>query len=172
MVNEVWKGIREYKNYQVSNLGRVRNIKSNRLLIPKKSRRYLRVGLSKNSIVKQFFVHRLVYEAFYGKIPFWMEINHKDETPSNNQLSNLMLCNHKTNINWGNHNKKLSNTMTNRKDQSKPVIQFDLEGNYIMEYPSTKEIERQTGYANTNISSCCRGIFKQAYGYIWKYKQT
>lgn len=170
-MKEIWKGIKEYKNYQVSNVGRVKNIKTNKLLTPKKTHNgYLRVGLSNNGVVKQFFIHRLVYEAFYGKIPFWLEINHIDENPINNQLNNLMLCNHKRNINWGNHNKKLSVAMTNRKDQSKPVLQYELDGTFVKEYPSVKEIERQKGYANSNISSCCRGFFKQAYGFIWKYK--
>lgn len=50
----------------------------------------------------------------------------------------------------------------------KAVAQYDLEGNLIAIYPSQIEAERQTGIANTNISMCCRGIYKQMNGYIWK----
>ena len=52
----------------------------------------------------------------------------------------------------------------------KAVLQFDLEGNFIKEYPSQIEAERQTGISNVNISSCCRGKYSQAGGFIWKRK--
>ena len=36
-------------------------------------------------------------------------------------------------------------------------------------YISTREAERQTKIANQNISSCCRGKYKTAGGFHWKY---
>ena len=52
---------------------------------------------------------------------------------------------------------------------SKKVNQYDLEGNFIKSYPSTKEIERQLGIQTTLISQCCRGLLKTSGGYKWKY---
>ena len=52
----------------------------------------------------------------------------------------------------------------------KAVLQFDLNGNFIKEYPSQIEAERQTGIPNTNISYCCNGKYSQAGGFIWKRK--
>lgn len=70
--------------------------------------------------------------------------------------------------------------MTNGK-LSKAVIQYDLDGNFIKEWVSLKEIERQLNYKTGNISACCRGyqirengkIKKRvsSYGFKWKYKE-
>ena len=57
----------------------------------------------------------------------------------------------------------------NNKMLSKKVNQYDLEGNFIKSYPSTKEIERQLGIQTTLISQCCRGLLKTSGGYKWKY---
>ena len=74
---------------------------------------------------------------------------------------------------------KLSNSLKgifkNRSDQSKPVFQYSLEGDYLNEFPSAMEAERITGVNQGNISKCCLG--KQKYAgkkggekYIWKYE--
>lgn len=31
------------------------------------------------------------------------------------------------------------------------------------------EVKRQLGYNSSNISRCCNGKYKQAYGYKWSY---
>lgn len=51
---------------------------------------------------------------------------------------------------------------------SKSVLQFDLQGNFIKEYPSQREAQRQTGAFN--IKKVCEGINQHAGGFIWKYK--
>lgn len=53
----------------------------------------------------------------------------------------------------------------------KPVLQYDLEGNFIKEYPSATEASRQLGINNSVcISRCCNNKNKTAFGYKWKYK--
>ena len=55
---------------------------------------------------------------------------------------------------------------------SKPVLQLDkTTGEVIKVWPSLREVERQLGYARTNISKCCLGKpnFNTAYGYKWRY---
>lgn len=51
------------------------------------------------------------------------------------------------------------------------VIQFDKNNNFIKEWNSIQEaaIKYSNGH-NGNISNCCSGKLKSAYGYIWKYK--
>ena len=36
-------------------------------------------------------------------------------------------------------------------------------------YPSTHEVERQTGFRQGNIAAACRGDYAQAYGFHWEY---
>ena len=59
-------------------------------------------------------------------------------------------------------------------EQNKRVQQFSKDGKLIAEYHSIAEAGRAIGkiWANgvsPNISKCCRGKQKTAYGYIWKY---
>lgn len=52
----------------------------------------------------------------------------------------------------------------------KSVIKCDLCGNEIEVYKSLEEaLKAVNGKSCGNISSCCRGKKKSAYGYIWKY---
>ena len=52
-------------------------------------------------------------------------------------------------------------------NRSKIVIQMDMDENYIKEWPSAKEAQRQLGISH--ITSCCRGERAWAGGYKWKY---
>lgn len=68
------------------------------------------------------------------------------------------------------HCRKLSEAQMNRKDISRPVEQWSLDGTtLIARYASTMEAERQTGIKHTNISACCKGKAKSAGGYKWRY---
>lgn len=39
-------------------------------------------------------------------------------------------------------------------------MQYDLEGNFIKEWVTTMEIQRQLNYHRSNISNCCNGLVK------------
>lgn len=36
-------------------------------------------------------------------------------------------------------------------------------------YCSTHEVQRQTGFSQSNIAATCRGVYAQAYGFHWEY---
>lgn len=55
-----------------------------------------------------------------------------------------------------------------RASKRKSVLQF-LDGELIKTYPSIAEAERQTGIDNRSISACCKGKYKTAGGYVWRY---
>lgn len=56
-----------------------------------------------------------------------------------------------------------------KKKLSKKVLQFTLDGEFIREWPSTREIERQLGFDNSAVGKCCQGKLKSAYGFKWCY---
>lgn len=72
------------------------------------------------------------------------------------------------------HRKNLSEALKGRYNEKncKVVLQFDLKGNFIREWPSTMEIHRQLGYDSGCIQKCCNNKYKQSYGYKWKYKDV
>lgn len=98
--NETWKDISGYDGiYQVSDFGRVRSVKKNRIMNQcKKSNGYLHLALSKNGEVKYFHVHRLVAMAFLPEVPGKGHVNHKDGIKDNNDVSNLEWCNRSENM--------------------------------------------------------------------------
>lgn len=192
---EIWKEIDGYPNYMVSNFGRVKSLgrwingknKGKRWQEEKIMKQqlfkcgYLYVCLWKERKMKYCRVHRLVAEAFIPNPNNYPIINHKDENRQNNNVENLEWCDQKYNVNFGTATERRRKTNTNHPSYSKVVLQYDLNGNFIKEWPSTMEIERQLGFANTHISNCCKGGYfnndrnkwvnvSQAYGYIWRYK--
>lgn len=91
---ERWRPVVGYeRTYIVSDLGRVQRISTGRIL---KCWRpigyqwlYLQCSLSQNGINKSARVHRLVLEAFIGKIPVGKEANHKNGDHCDARLKNL-----------------------------------------------------------------------------------
>src|SRR5205085_5266926 len=61
---------------------------------------YLMVSYRSNKEQKtyNYYVHRLVVEAFIGPIPEGMADNHKDGTKQNNDISNLEIATYSENI--------------------------------------------------------------------------
>lgn len=51
----------------------------------------------------------------------------------------------------------------------KAIVQYDLDGNLVKEWPSAKDVENELGFGHQNISKCLKGKIGNAYGYIWKY---
>ena len=63
---------------------------------------------------------------------------------------------------------KISKSCTNKG--IKKVSQYSLKGEYIRTFQSMKDaLKSVNGKTISNISSCCTGRRKNAYGYIWKY---
>lgn len=53
---------------------------------------------------------------------------------------------------------------------NKPIGQYDKEMNFIRKFNSSKEASEFLGNKNKYfIESCCKGNYKFAYGFIWKY---
>lgn len=94
---EIWKPIDN--RYSVSNYGRVRNNETRKILKPRKnSRGYFRVYLYLNEFKRDFFVHKLVANAFLGKRPKGYVINHLDGDKQNNCVWNLEYCTQSENM--------------------------------------------------------------------------
>lgn len=96
--DEIWKTIRDFPSYEVSNKGRVRN-KTTGLIIHQQKRKsgYIKVNLWKDGVGYTRDVHRLVATAFLDHKED-MEVNHIDGDKANNCLENLEWCTRKENV--------------------------------------------------------------------------
>ena len=98
-MEEIFVKVKGYEGYEVSNTGKIKSLKTNRLLTPQKNNcGYLYILLTdQNKKVKINLIHRLVFDSFVG-ITDGFEINHLDEDKENNRLDNLELITHEDNL--------------------------------------------------------------------------
>ena len=89
-------------NYYCSEMGEVYSSFSNRILSPLKRRLggkiYLYVDINFGHGQRHVAIHRMVYEAWNGKIPEGLFILHKNDISTDNRLENLSAGTQKENI--------------------------------------------------------------------------
>jgi len=85
--------------------------------------------------------------------------------------------NHKTNISNSKIGKKrCQNFINNRAHTYKnkiigfPILQFDLNGNFIKEWGSCKTASEELNIKKAAINMCLKGKHKTSGGFKWKYK--
>jgi hypothetical protein len=91
---------------------------------------------------------------------------------------NLEWCTAKYNCNYGEHPKKISKAAKERARNGEcfggkqyikviPILQYDLDGNFICEFESVKEAREKY---SSRVQDCLSGKTTQAGGFQWKYK--
>ena len=101
---EIWKPIYlkncEYIRYGISDLGRVKNLKTNKILKPEVDKDgYLRVNLCLDvGMKKHYFIHRLVAIAFIPNLENLPQVNHINGIKTDNYPENLEWCDCQYNI--------------------------------------------------------------------------
>lgn len=140
-MEEIWKDIEGYEGiYQVSSFGNVRSLDRidsvNRRIKGKIMKQntmytgYKTVRLTKNSITKGYFVHRLVAIAFIPNPYNLSEVGHKDESRNNNEVDNLEWVTKSKNANMPLRRKRISQKAKGRilSEEHKNKIREALEG--------------------------------------------
>ena len=91
MKGEIWHKCEvPYTRYEVSNQGRVRNARTDRVLRPRKRRDgYLDVMLIYKGQAKRCLIHKLVATAFVEGWRKGLEVNHKNGVKTDNRVENL-----------------------------------------------------------------------------------
>jgi group I intron endonuclease len=66
------------------------------------------------------------------------------------------------------HKQNISTSSKGKSRNNKPILQYDLEGNFLKEWFSRTEAKRWL--ISGDIAGCLAGKQKQAGGFIWEYK--
>ena len=171
-MNEIWKPIDGYENYQVSNMGNVMNIITGKVLkTHNNGRGYLHVILyDKNHNGRTIMVHRLVAKAFIPNPENLPQINHIDECKANNCVENLEWITSEDNINHGTHNMRVGLNNPNRR----PIYSVSSTGDVVY-YDSAREACRyykKIGVIMTpsGISSALNEEIYTYMGLAWYYQ--
>lgn len=148
---ERWRSLPNDENVQISDRGRVRNIKTRRLY---------RLNQTHYSGYNQFRgkpVHVFVAKLFVENDDPMTKtvVDHIDRNRGNNDYRNLRWCTQQQNVEYA---------------CGKRVLQCDpLDGTVIQEFGSISAAARHVKRSFSCISDCLNGIQKTSGGYAWKY---
>ena len=184
VMKEIWKPIKDYEGlYEISNFGNVKilarnytryNYLTKRYNIIKVKEKitqgtinggYRRICLTKNKVEKNKHIHKLVAEAFIPNPNNYSYVNHIDVNKQNNYIDNLEWCTLYQN------NTHAYKTGLRKSTDITPILQYDLEGNFIREYKSINEASKETNLDIRHISRNINGIGKQIGGYKFVKKE-
>lgn len=157
MTEEIWKEIPDFEGYQVGNLGRVKGRKILKGALDKDG--YIKVWLYSNGKSFLKFVHRLVATAFIPNLGNLPCINHKDENKSNNLVENLEWCTPAYNNAYNGRHQRIAEALIDNSKKCIPVKQFDMEGNFIAEFPSIRRAAEATNVDAASIKKACVGYY-------------
>ena len=85
--DEIWRPSPRFPCYEASSAGRIRNVKTGRILRPAPMPSgYLHVSLSQHTVT----AHTVILEAFRGPRPAGCQASHLDGDRTNNRIENLI----------------------------------------------------------------------------------
>lgn len=186
--NEYWKDIKDFEGlYQVSNYGRVKSLKRKTknhycnedkiLRQGKNSNHYYLVILCKDHKKYTRKVHILVARAFIPNPLNKPCVDHDkpvEKDYCNNCVYNLRWATMKENmehcIELGRFSKPpMYKKYGKEHNQSKPVIQYDINDIFIRQWWSLADIERELGFSRKQIGRVINDKKYITYGYKWKF---
>lgn len=156
---------------------------------------YKMVNLAKDCESTTCAIHRLVAKAFVENTnpDEYIQVNHLDEIKTNNNCLNLQWCTPLQNTRHGTGIQRAAakrdykhigemvglhhDYEASAKKQSKPVLQFDMDGSFIKAWESLASVQRHTGFFGSYIGKACnrkgKGAMKDgvAYGYKWYFEE-
>lgn len=151
---ELFKVIDEFPNYQISNLGNIKNKKGKILVIGRRlsNSGYVQVRLFKNGKYYYKYIHRLIALAFIPNPNNYRTINHIDGNKLNNAL---------TNLEWASDEMQQRHAFLNSlkpsgKSFTKELV-FDIYNMYFKESKKPKEISKILDRPFGTIRKICYG---------------
>lgn len=160
-MEEVWVEVKDYPNYAVNNRGEVMSLKTRELLKQRSNGAgYLRVALSHEGEVRDFYVHQLVAQAFMGNFQLGEQLLHINGDVMDNTPSNL-------------YPRKYIREASLKRRAEIPLKRFRGRRVRIVEtgevFRTARECADYIGGDYSSIYSCLRGTRKKHMGYTFEY---
>ena len=187
-IPEVFKPIKGYEGiYQVSNFGMVRSLDrvvlqkngvlktiKGKILSPSKCGNleyggYLFVGLSKENVVEEKYIHRLVAEAFIPNPDNLPYINHKDEDKTNNIVTNLEWCTALHNLTFNERHIKVGLKERGKKPHNNKEVLIFKNGYLVGRISSVLKAAKILGVNESCIRNAIYGKGKSVKGFTFSY---
>jgi hypothetical protein len=129
-------------------------------------RGYRKININRRAV----FVHRLVCLTFKPiENPEKYVVNHIDNDSTNNHFSNLE---------WVTQQLNVMHAQQFKQQNTRPVNQYDLSGNFLQQYPSIRKAAKDMECQETQIINVCRGnltqnggVHSSCHGYKWRYAE-
>ena len=174
--SEQWLPIRGFEGeYEVSDHGQVRSLdryvrnrsgtalKRGKLLKPRRDGRgYFFVGLYRERKSTQCRVHRLVAEHFLTNASNFPVVNHLDNCPTNNHVSNLEWCTQKENIRHAAAHNRFPSEVMSRKMTAERVRELREMHRSGVPY---KDLKNRFGLSHTTV-------YRIVSGRVWNQDQS
>lgn len=167
---EVWKPIIGFENlYEASNIGRIRNLKNNRILHGSRiESKYVKYILYKNGIRYYELGHRLIAEAFIPNPENLPQVNHINGRKADNRVNNLEWCTAKDNMIHA-----IKTGLRKPAYGCKSVQNITTGQIFESAMAAARSVKQELPNSNTesimkNIKRCCSGKRPTAYKYQWK----
>ncbi len=174
MTKEVWKPIKGFESYQVSNKGRVKSLpnatyKRISILKPDNHIGYRYVMLPDR---KKRLIHRLVATAFIPNPENKPYVNHKNGIRSDNRVCNLEWVtaqeNSKHAVNVLGH-KNTVFIYGGQHTNARRIKGFDYSGKEIHSFDSIVEAVKFFSGSRSTMMQHLSGKSRTAFGYLWQY---
>ncbi len=126
-------------------------------------------GYPRATIEKEvYLVHRVVAFLFVPNPDNKFYVNHKNGIKNDGRASNLEWCTMKEN-NIHAYETGLKVLPKGKDDKrSKPIFQYDKQGNFIRAWESSRHPQRELGFRQGCIMNNLSGLQKSAHGFVWK----
>ena len=161
-----------------------------------KNNGYKSVSLTKGGATKEFYVHRLVAEAFIPNPDNLPMVNHKDEDKTNNFVENLEWCTAQYNNTYGTARKRqadkirgIPHTEEHKKKITSSLLKYyethdsasigrisekrkgvvGVRNGESVQFQSVKDAAIAVNGSRANITRSCNSKTRKAYGYKWMW---
>jgi len=175
-MSELWAPVNEFPNYEVSTLGRVKNITTDKILKNNIKSGYCNIALTNNATKKTCKVHRLVALAFIENPENKLDVNHKDKNKLNNHITNLEWMTRTEN------NVHRCQNVVITTNKNKCINKIDKTTNKIIDHYNSIEdaalwtfnngLTKNIHNGRNAIGNCITGLSQSAYGFKWQLQKT